>query len=206
MPRRNSPISFAWSITCAIWGIFSLGRNTRSGKSTLGNFMRAMWMQYRHAQAKVFDVDGHARLLTICWAATGMTWAVRACACNPSTVDDPLRQDFSCNGSSICLEMQERRSMPIRRCTCGGLKKLAQRPASARTWEEFFASWSAKPEGYLHGQASSFIRVAWGGDMKMCTCADPRPDQGRGAWALKRYEPPCLVGIRIPSRPSGANV
>ena len=33
---------------------------TRSGKSTLGNFMRAMWMQYLRAQAKVFDVDRHA--------------------------------------------------------------------------------------------------------------------------------------------------
>jgi type IV secretion system protein VirB4 len=37
---------------------------TRSGKSTLGNFMRAMWMLYPHAQAKLFDLDGHGRLLT----------------------------------------------------------------------------------------------------------------------------------------------
>ena len=45
-------------------GHFLLLGDTRSGKSTLGNFMRAMWMQYRGAQAKVFDVDRHARLLT----------------------------------------------------------------------------------------------------------------------------------------------
>jgi type IV secretion system protein VirB4 len=37
---------------------------TGSGKSTLGNFLRAQWMQYPHAQAKLFDLDGHGRLLT----------------------------------------------------------------------------------------------------------------------------------------------
>lgn len=37
---------------------------TRSGKSTLGNFLRLMWMLYHNAQAKLFDLDGHGRLLT----------------------------------------------------------------------------------------------------------------------------------------------
>src|SRR6266581_1266943 len=37
---------------------------TGSGKSTLGNVLRAQWMQYPRTQATVFDLDGHARLLT----------------------------------------------------------------------------------------------------------------------------------------------
>jgi type IV secretion system protein VirB4 len=45
-------------------GHFLVPGPTRSGKSTLGNFLRLMWMQYRHAQAKLFDLDGHGRLLT----------------------------------------------------------------------------------------------------------------------------------------------
>src|SRR5712692_9699154 len=45
-------------------GHFLVLGSTGSGKSTLGNFLRAQWMQYPHAQAKLFDLDGHGRLLT----------------------------------------------------------------------------------------------------------------------------------------------
>src|SRR5262249_35737543 len=38
---------------------------TRSGKSTFGNFLRAMWLQYEGTQATLFDLDGHGRLLTL---------------------------------------------------------------------------------------------------------------------------------------------
>ena len=37
---------------------------TRAGKSTLLNILRAAWMQYTRAQAMLFDLDGHGRLLT----------------------------------------------------------------------------------------------------------------------------------------------
>jgi type IV secretion system protein VirB4 len=45
-------------------GHFLVLGSTRSGKSTFANFLRACWMQYQGAQAKVFDLDGSARLLT----------------------------------------------------------------------------------------------------------------------------------------------
>jgi type IV secretion system protein VirB4 len=45
-------------------GHFLVPGPTRSGKSTLGNFLRLMWMLYANAQAKLFDLDGHGRLLT----------------------------------------------------------------------------------------------------------------------------------------------
>ena len=45
-------------------GHFLLLGATRSGKSTLLNLLRAAWMQYRYAQAMLFDLDGHGRLLT----------------------------------------------------------------------------------------------------------------------------------------------
>jgi type IV secretion system protein TrbE len=52
-------------------GHFLVLGQTGSGKSTLGNFLRAQWLQYPGAQATVFDLDGHARLLT---HLLGGTW------------------------------------------------------------------------------------------------------------------------------------
>src|SRR6266481_7281070 len=45
-------------------GHFLVWCATRSGKSTFGNVLRSQWLQYPHAQAKLFDLDGHGRLLT----------------------------------------------------------------------------------------------------------------------------------------------
>ncbi|HSX80462.1 MAG TPA: hypothetical protein VLQ80_18065, partial [Candidatus Saccharimonadia bacterium] len=45
-------------------GHFLLLGATRSGKSTLLNLLRSQWMQYANAQAMLFDLDGHGRLLT----------------------------------------------------------------------------------------------------------------------------------------------
>ena len=41
-----------------------LGAHAGPARARFGNFLRAQWMQYPGAQAKVFDLDGHARLLT----------------------------------------------------------------------------------------------------------------------------------------------
>ena len=68
--ERAGSLTYNWGMVVALRYVYVLALvyflllgATRSGKSTLGNFMRAMWMQYRNAQAKVFDVDGHARLV-----------------------------------------------------------------------------------------------------------------------------------------------
>jgi type IV secretion system protein VirB4 len=45
-------------------GHFLVLGSTRSGKSTLGNILRAQWLQYAGAQAKLFDLDKSGRLLT----------------------------------------------------------------------------------------------------------------------------------------------
>lgn len=45
-------------------GHFLLLGATQTGKSTLLNLLRAAWMQYDNAQAMLFDLDRHGRLLT----------------------------------------------------------------------------------------------------------------------------------------------
>jgi type IV secretory pathway VirB4 component len=45
-------------------GHFLVLGSTGSGKSTYGNVLRSQWLQYPQTQAKLFDLDGHGRLLT----------------------------------------------------------------------------------------------------------------------------------------------
>ena len=65
---------------------------TRAGKSTLLNLLRAAWMQYLQAQAVLFDLDGHGRLLTY---LLGGKWhdlgAVGQRYAPFQGIDDPLR-------------------------------------------------------------------------------------------------------------------
>ena len=69
---------------------------TGAGKSTFGNFLRAQWMQYPHAQAKVFDLDGHARLLTYLLGGTWHDLGSPTLRFQPLRhVDDPLRRGIA---------------------------------------------------------------------------------------------------------------
>jgi hypothetical protein len=70
----------------------------------------------------------------------------------------------------------------------GGLKKLAQRPASVRTWEEFLRILSAKPEGYLHEVHNHRIRVdALGVGHEDVHLRQLDQLKAEVVWALKRY-------------------
>ena len=64
-------------------GQFLILGATGAGKSTFGNFLRAQWMQYPGAQAKVFDLDGHARLLTYLLGGSWHDSGVPRSASNP---------------------------------------------------------------------------------------------------------------------------
>jgi type IV secretory pathway VirB4 component len=142
-------------------GHFLLLGTTGSGKSTLGNFMRAMWMQYDRAQAKVFDVDGHARLLTYLLGGYWYDLGSPTLRLQPlRTVNDPLRQELLLGWLLDILTLEQvavnaYTQMYVR----SALTLLAQRPANARTWEEFLRLLTAKPEGYLHEVHNHRIRV-----------------------------------------------
>jgi type IV secretion system protein VirB4 len=69
---------------------------TGSGKSTLGNVLRAQWLQYPHTQAMAFDLDGHARLLTYLLGGTWHDLGSPDLRFQPLRhVDDPLRRGLA---------------------------------------------------------------------------------------------------------------
>lgn len=111
---------------------------TRSGKSTLGNFMRLMWMLYRNAQAKLFDLDGHGRLLT--YLLGGQWYDLGA----PGTRLQPFRRiDEDLYRQLILewlLELLEDFHVPRDATTVAyvgsNLRKLAQYPPPRRTMSQ----------------------------------------------------------------------
>ena len=69
---------------------------TGSGKSTLGNWLRTMWMQYPNAQAKLFDIDGHGRLLTLLMGGSWFDLGSPTARFQPLRhIDDPLRRGIA---------------------------------------------------------------------------------------------------------------
>src|SRR5215510_919133 len=133
-------------------GQFLVLGQTRSGKSTLGNFMRAMGMQYRHAQAKVFDVDGHARLLTYLLGGSWYDLGSPNLRLQPLRhCEDPLRFELLVQW---LLDILEHHKVTVNAYSqmyvTGCLKKLALRPPARRTWEEFLRILADKQPGYLH--------------------------------------------------------
>ncbi len=97
---------------------------TRSGKSTFGNFLRAMWLQYRHTQAKLFDLDGHGRLLTYLLGGSWYDLGSPTLRFQPLRhVDDPLRLGLAMQWLLDLLD--EFTSQPRPQC----------RPISEATWQ-----------------------------------------------------------------------
>ena len=117
-------------------GHFLLLGDTRSGKSTLGNFMRAMWMQYLDAQAKVFDVDGHARLLTYLLGGYWYDLGSPTLRLQPLRhVDDPRRFGLLLNWLvDLCEEAGQTNILLAQQYLTGGLQKLARRSPQERTF------------------------------------------------------------------------
>jgi type IV secretory pathway VirB4 component len=116
-------------------GHFLLLGATRSGKSTLGNFLRAQWMQYPNAQAKVFDLDGHARLLTYLLGGTWHDLGSPTLRFQPLRhVEDPVRRGIALQWLlDLCAEF----GIPLSAGTHGflssNLTKLAAFPPAERT-------------------------------------------------------------------------
>jgi type IV secretory pathway VirB4 component len=116
-------------------GHFLMLGSTGSGKSTLGNWLRACWMQYAHAQAKVFDLDGHARLLTYLLGGTWHDLGSPTLRFQPLRhIDDPVRRGIALQWLlDLCAEF----GIPLSAGTHGflssNLTKLAAFPAPERT-------------------------------------------------------------------------
>jgi type IV secretory pathway VirB4 component len=142
-------------------GHFLLLGDTRSGKSTLGNFMRAMWMQHPRKQAKVFDVDGHARLLTY---LLGGRWYDLG---SPRLRIQPLRHVDDARRRALLLQwlldICEAHNVPlsayVQMYLRGALEALATRLPARRTWDEFLRILTDKPKGYVHEVHNHRIRT-----------------------------------------------
>jgi type IV secretion system protein TrbE len=116
-------------------GHFLILGATRSGKSTLANFLRASWMQYAGAQAKVFDLDGHARLLTYLLGGAWHELGSSTLRFQPLRyVDDPVRRGIALQW---LLDLLAEFGIPLSAGTHGflsaNLTKLAARPLHERT-------------------------------------------------------------------------
>jgi type IV secretion system protein VirB4 len=116
-------------------GHFLVLGSTRSGKSTLGNFLRAQWMQYPGAQAKVFDLDGHARLLTYLLGGSWHELGSPTLRFQPLRhVDDPLRRGIALQW---LLDLVAEFGVPLSAGThaflSAALTRLAALPADERT-------------------------------------------------------------------------
>src|SRR5712692_7125840 len=129
---------------------------TGSGKSTLGNFLRAQWMQYPHAQAKLFDLDGHGRLLTYLvgghWHDLGSPTLrlqpLRHC-------DDPQRYGLILQWVLDLLEDYEvPRVGEVQAYVGSTLTKLAKLPTSQRTLSTLLTLMAEQSRGTeLHAKA-----------------------------------------------------
>ena len=120
-------------------GHFLLLGKTRSGKSTLANFLRACWMQYQGAQAKVFDLDGHARLLTYLLGGHWHDLGSHLLRFQPLRyVDDPQRRGIALQWLLDLLTLYKVPTTAASQAYLGrGLTELAKRSPDARTLSEY---------------------------------------------------------------------
>jgi len=108
---------------------------TRSGKSTFGNFLRAMWLQYHHTQAKLFDLDGHGRLLTYLLGGSWYDLGSPGLRFQPLRhVDDPLRLGLAMQWLLDLLEEYGMKTTaPVQAYLGSNLAKLARLQPAQRT-------------------------------------------------------------------------
>src|SRR5215813_11703824 len=108
---------------------------TSSGKSTLGNWMRAMWLQYPHTQAKLFDLDRHGRLLTLLLGGSWYDLGSPTARFQPLRhVDDPLRRGIAIQWLLDLMEdYHVRVTAPVQAHIGSNVLKLARYPAHERT-------------------------------------------------------------------------
>ena len=162
---------------------------TRSGKSTLANFMRVMWMQYTGAQAKVFDVDGHARLLTYLLGATGMTWESHLAA----SASAPCRRSPALWFAPQLARGLVRRSgadepTPHPAVFGWGFKKAVFQPPAARTFSGLLRVFAEPPPGQLSAFNRNRVKIDGSGVAHMdTTLSELDRVQQEVRWVLKRF-------------------
>jgi type IV secretion system protein VirB4 len=108
---------------------------TGSGKSTLGNVLRAQWLQYPHTQAKLFDLDGHGRLLTYLLGGTWHDLGSPTLRFQPLRhVDNPVRRGMILQWLLDLLEdYQVPATADVSAYLGSTMTKLAHLPAPQRT-------------------------------------------------------------------------
>jgi type IV secretion system protein VirB4 len=108
---------------------------TGAGKSTFGNFVRAQWMLYRNAQATLFDLDGHGRLLTYLLGGQWLDLGSATVRLQPLRhVDDPLRRGIALQWVLDVLDEYHVPQNAAAQAYVGtNLAKLARLPAQERT-------------------------------------------------------------------------
>jgi type IV secretion system protein VirB4 len=111
---------------------------TGSGKSTLGNVLRAQWLQYPQTQAVTFDLDGHARLLTYLLGGTWHDLGSPTLRFQPLRhVDDPVRRGLIVQWLLDLMEEYHVEQSPYVGSYIGAnLTKLANLPPAQRTLSE----------------------------------------------------------------------
>jgi type IV secretion system protein VirB4 len=109
---------------------------TGSGKSTLGNVLRSQWLQYPGTQAVVFDLDGHARLLTYLLGGTWHDLGSPTLRFQPLRhVDDPLRRGIIVQWLLDLMDEYEVPTSPHAQAYIGSnLLKLAALSPAERTF------------------------------------------------------------------------
>lgn len=108
---------------------------TSSGKSTLGNWLRLLWMQYAHTQAKLFDLDRHGRLLTLLLGGSWYDLGSATARFQPLRhVDDPLRRGVALQWLlDLVEEFKVPVTAPVQAHLGANVLKLAQYPPHERT-------------------------------------------------------------------------
>src|SRR5262245_4450890 len=128
---------------------FLLLGNTQSGKTSLANFMRAYWMQYVGAQAKVFDLDRGGRLLTHLLGGQWLDLGSPTLRLQPLRhIDDPARYGAILDWVlDLCEEGGVAHMLLAQQYVHSGLRKLAQWPAPERTFDRLLRIFATPPPG-----------------------------------------------------------
>jgi type IV secretory pathway VirB4 component len=161
-----------------------------AGKSTLFNFMRSMWMQYRGAQATLFDVDKHGRLLTYLLGGEWLDLGSSTLRLQPLRhIDDPRRFALLLQWMlDLCDEGGVPHMHLAHRYLTSGLRRLATRPAHERTFSGLLAVYAEPPAGAYQAFGSSRIKVDGQGVAHLDTTRNALDETQQAVrWALQRY-------------------
>jgi type IV secretion system protein VirB4 len=169
---------------------FLLLGNTQSGKSTLGNFMRGMWMQYIGAQAKVFDLDRYARLLTLLLGGQWLDLGSPSLRLQPLRhIDDPERYGAILNWVlDLCDDGGVGEPLLAQQYVNSGLQKLAQRAPQERTFDGLLRVFLEPPPGQQSAFQRNRVKVDGAGVAHLDTSLSKLDEVQRAVrWVLERY-------------------